>query len=142
VTLAADSVSPPHSLSVQADQPAYISRPIKITSNLSCEFDAKIDSWSGESWFFVVQNADWRNPDEWEVAWSKKNGQMMLIQYSLEAASQKESAAYPVEAAPPTDTWLHVRLEVTVGGNAVLTVTGLPALTATVPVPTTTTSWC
>jgi hypothetical protein len=135
VTLATDSVSPPHSLSVEASEAAYVTRAIRITSTASCEFDAKVDSWSGEAWFFVIQNAAWKNPDEWEVAWSKKDGRMMLAQYALEAATAREVDSYPVEDPPASNTWVHVRLDFTFGGKASLTVTGLPPLETTVPVP-------
>jgi hypothetical protein len=137
VTLATDSVSPPHSLSVQASVEAYISRPIKIPSMASCELDAKVDDWSGEAWFFVIQNASWRNPDVWEVGWSKKDGRTMLAQYSLEAATTNEVESYPVADPPPSNTWVHVRLDVTLGGDAVLVVNGLPPLKTPVPVPKT-----
>jgi hypothetical protein len=137
VGVSPDAPSPPYSLSVQGSATLFISRPIHAGSVVSCELDAKVDSWDGRASFFVIKAPSSAASDHWDVGWAKKDGQLMLTQYAFVAATQAETATYPVEAPPPANTWFHVQLRAAFGGKASLVVTGVPTLETFVPAPST-----
>ena len=137
-----DARSAPNALLVTSDNPdAYIARNLTIPNAIGCDFDMRVDSFSGEARFFSLRNVEYGNPDYWEVEWGKKSGQLYMWQYAFVNATGASMETYPTAIAPPPGTWQHVRVDIVMQGTArvvTVDVTNGGELRAALPAPTTT----
>jgi hypothetical protein len=143
VTLTSTDVrSSPHALLVQTSgADAFITRALTIPNALTCDFELKADSFGNEARFFSLKNTDYGNPDYFEVEWGKKDGQIAMWQYAFLRATGAQVEDYPIDSAPPANTWQHVRVAIIMTGTsrlATVDITGGGHLQADLPSPSTT----